>query len=52
MATPSRNDLMIRNIVARKRKKDNIINTLCEYQFPDCPKDRNYEECNLCPYWK
>ena len=52
MATPSRSDVMIRNIVARKRKAEKEILRVCLRQFPDCPNAANKEFCAGCPYWK
>ena len=53
MATPSKADLMARNMATMRKKKDskNLMNK-CSHQFPDCPADRTKDSCKTCPYWR
>ena len=49
MTVPSRNDLMIRNLMRQNRK---VEKKLCHKQFPDCPSIPTKELCKLCPFVK
>jgi len=50
MAVPSRNDLMVRNLMNQRKIKKHL--TKCEKQFPDCPREPNKNDCGVCPFWK
>jgi len=50
MAVPSRNDLMVKNLMNQRKTKK--YSTKCEKQFPDCPEKPNEKECGVCPFWK
>ena len=49
MAVPKRTDVMMRNAMKRNAKENG---NNCNGQFPDCPKEPNKEECNICPHYK
>jgi hypothetical protein len=51
MATPKRNDLMIRSLMAQYKSKNKQANS-CTRQFPDCPEHPNGSDCKLCPFYK
>ncbi len=50
MVIPSRRDTMIKNKM-QQNKKNNSINE-CIKQFPDCPTEKNWQDCKLCPFYK
>jgi len=50
MATPSRKDIMVCNLVAQKRNRQNV--SKCDKQFPDCPEEPNKADCSTCPFFK
>jgi hypothetical protein len=51
MATPSRNDRMVRNIMQQNAAKGKGPSS-CGKQFPECPEEPNDNDCKTCPFYK